>query len=219
MKKVLFFLLSVSLILSACKDRKTMDENIQLKKQIKELKLKLMQYEKLAQNMQFLIEEMEGVKARIVTNYGNIELKLFPQKAPLTCFNFITHAESGYYDGLLFHRVIKGFMIQGGDPNTRGGNVQSYGLGGPLVHIPHEFNDLKHNRGVVSMARPGNLAAGAGTQFFIVQQPAHHLDGQYTVFGKVTSGLDVVDKIADVATGANDLPKTPVKIIKLEVFK
>ncbi len=204
---------------SSCKDQKLIDENQRLKEQIKELKLKNMQYEKLAQNIQFLIEEMEGVKARIVTNLGNIEIEFFPQKAPLTCFNFIAHAESGYYDGLLFHRVIKGFMIQGGDPNTRTPNVQSYGLGGPLVHIPHEFNDLPHERGAVSMARPGNVALGAGSQFFIVQQPARHLDGQYTVFGKVTKGMEVVDKIADVPTQNNDFPVKPVQIIKIEVFK
>ena len=155
----------------------------------------------------------------MVTNYGNIEMQFFPQKAPITCFNFIAHAESGYYDGLLFHRVIKGFMIQGGDPNTRTPNVQSYGLGGPLIHIPHEFNELKHDRGMVSMARPGNEALGAGTQFFIVQKPAHHLDGQYTVFAKVISGMDVVDKIASVPVNANHLPLLPVKIIKVEVFK
>lgn len=205
--------------LTSCKDQKLIDENQQLKKQIQELKLKNMQYEKLAQNIQFLIEEMEGVKARLVTNFGNIEIEFFPQKAPLTCFNFITHAESGYYDGLLFHRVIKGFMIQGGDPNTRTPNVQSYGLGGPLVHIPHEFNELPHERGAVSMARPGNVALGAGSQFFIVQQPSRHLDGQYTVFGKVTKGMEVVDKIADVPTQSNDLPVKPVQIIKIEVFK
>ena len=205
--------------LTSCKDQKLIDENQQLKKQIQELKLKNMQYEKLAQNIQFLIEEMEGVKARLVTNFGNIEIEFFPQKAPLTCFNFITHAESGYYDGLLFHRVIKGFMIQGGDPNTRTPNVQSYGLGGPLVHIPHEFNELPHERGAVSMARPGNVALGAGSQFFIVQQPSRHLDGQYTVFGKVIKGMEVVDKIADVPTQSNDLPVKPVQIIKIEVFK
>ena len=218
MKKVILLLL-FGLVLTACQDQKIIDQNKQLKNQIQELKLKLLQYEKLAQNIQFLINEMQGVKARIVTNFGNIELELYPQKAPLTCFNFITHAESGYYDGLLFHRVIKGFMIQGGDPNTRTKNVQSYGLGGPLVHIPHEFNDLKHDRGAVSMARPGNLALGAGSQFFIVQQPAHHLDGQYTVFGHVTKGMEVVDRIANVPTGANNLPQRPVQIIKIEVFK
>ncbi len=217
-KQLVLFLLSV-LILGSCKDQTLIKENTQLKKQVKELKLKLLQYEQLAKNINFLIEQMQGVKARIVTNLGSIEMEFFPQKAPITCFNFITHAESGFYDGLLFHRVINGFMIQGGDPNTRTPNVQSYGLGGPLVHIPHEFNDLKHDRGMVSMARPGNLAAGAGTQFFIVQKPAHHLDGQYTVFAKVTSGMDVVDKIASVPTGPNDLPKRPVQIIKIEVFK
>jgi len=219
MKRFVVLAMILIAFLSSCKDQILINENQRLKEQIKELKLKNMQFEKLAQNIQFLIEDMEGVKARIVTNLGSIEIDFFPQKAPLTCFNFIAHAESGYYDGLLFHRVIKGFMIQGGDPNTRTPNLQSYGLGGPLVHIPHEFNDLPHERGMVSMARPGNVALGAGTQFFIVQQPARHLDGQYTVFGKAIKGMEVVDKIADVPTQNNNLPVKPVQIIKIEVFK
>ena len=209
---VLFFSLS-------CKDQKLKDENERLKSQISELKMEVMQYEALGQHIRFLIDEMKDIKARIVTNYGNIELSFFPSKAPITCFNFITHAESGFYDGLLFHRVIKDFMIQGGDPNTRSGNVESYGLGGPLVHIPNEFNDLHHDRGMVSMARPSNLGQGAGTQFFIVQKPARHLDHQYTIFAKVTKGMDVVDKIANVPTKQNNLPLLPVKIIKIDVFK
>ncbi|NOX88493.1 MAG: hypothetical protein GXO77_05665, partial [Calditrichaeota bacterium] len=187
MKKV--FILGVFLIfafVTSCKDKKLIEENQQLKEQVSELKLKLLQYEQLAQNIRFLIDEMKDVKARIVTNYGSIDLKFFPEKAPITCFNFIVRAESGYYDNILFHRVIKGFMIQGGDPNTRTKNINSYGLGGPLVNIPHEFNDLKHERGVIAMARPGNVALGAGSQFYITQAPAYHLDNQYTIFGKVT---------------------------------
>ena len=208
----LFFLIS-------CSNQKLSQENQRLKSQISELKMEVMQYEELGQHIQFLIDEMKDVKARIVTNYGNIELSFFPSKAPITCFSFITHAESGYYDGLLFHRVIKGFMIQGGDPNTRTDNVQSYGMGGPLVHIPNEFNDLHHDRGMVSMARVNNLADGAGSQFFIVQKAARHLDHQYTIFAKVTKGMEVVDKIANVPVNQNDLPLIPVKIIKIDVFK
>ncbi len=206
-------------VFASCNNKKIEEENKALKEQISELKLKLMQYDQLGQNIQFLIEQMKDVKARIVTNLGSIELRFFPEKAPLTCFSFITRAESGYYDGLLFHRVIKGFMIQGGDPNTRTGNVASYGMGGPLINIPHEFNDLRHERGVISMARPGEVTVGAGSQFFITQQPAYHLDGQYTIFGKVTKGMEVVDKIADIPTDQRDLPKRPVQILKIEVFK
>lgn len=221
MNKLLKFtiLLSVLLILISCNSNKIKEENERLKSQISELKMEVMQYEQLGQNIQFLIDEMKDVKARIVTNYGNIELSFFPGKAPITCFSFIAHAESGFYDGLLFHRVIKDFMIQGGDPNTRTDNVQSYGLGGPLVHIPNEFNDLHHDRGMVSMARPSNLGLGAGSQFFIVQKPARHLDHKYTIFARVTKGMDVVDKIANVPTDQNDMPKLPVKIIKIDVFK
>ncbi len=206
-------------LIVSCGNQKLAQENKRLKDQISELKMEVMQYEELGQHIQFLIDQMKDVKARIVTNYGNIEISFFPSKAPITCFSFITHAESGYYDGLLFHRVIKDFMIQGGDPNTRTDNVQSYGLGGPLVHIPNEFNDLPHDRGMVSMARVNNLADGAGSQFFIVQKPARHLDHHYTVFAKVTKGLDVVDKIANVPVDQNDLPRIPVKIIKIDVFK
>ena len=212
----LFF---IFFLMISCGGQKLSQENKRLKDQISELKMEVMQYENLGQHIQFLIDQMKDVKARIVTNYGNIEMRFFPSKAPITCFSFVAHAESGYYDGLLFHRVIKGFMIQGGDPNTRTGNVQSYGLGGPLVHIPNEFNDLHHDRGMVSMARVSDPTAGAGSQFFIVQKAARHLDHQYTVFAQVTKGMDVVDKIADVPVNDRDLPLTPVKIIKIDVFK
>ncbi len=220
MKRIIgISLLIIFFFTISCGNQKLSQENKRLKDQISELKMEVMQYETLGEHIQFLIDQMKNVKARIVTNYGNIELRFFPAKAPITCFSFIAHAESGYYDGLLFHRVIKGFMIQGGDPNTRSGNVQSYGLGGPLVHIPNEFNDLPHDRGMVSMARVNNLAEGAGSQFFIVQKPAHHLDHHYTVFAQVTKGMDVVDKIANVPVNENDLPLIPVKIIKIDVFK
>jgi peptidyl-prolyl cis-trans isomerase B (cyclophilin B) len=221
MRKILKagFLLLIAALFFSCSEKKVKEENQRLKEQISELKMQVMQYEELGQHIQFLIDQMKGVKGRIVTNYGNIEIKFFPRKAPITCFNFITHAESGYYDGLLFHRVIKDFMIQGGDPNTRTANVESYGLGGPLVHIPNEFNDLPHDRGMISMARPSNPALGAGSQFFIVQKPARHLDHQYTVFAQVTHGMDVVDKIASVPTDKDNHPLLPVKIIKIDVFK
>ena len=134
-----------------------------------------------------------------------IKAELYPDKAPNTVNNFIYLANSGYYDGLIFHRVIKGFMIQGGDPD---GN----GTGGPGYAIKGEFtangfkNDLKHDRGVLSMAR-SMMPNSAGSQFFIMHQDSPHLDGQYAAFGKVIEGIEVVDKIAEVKTDFRDKPK------------
>lgn len=168
---------------------------------------------------QFLVQKTKGVKARIKTNHGDIELEFYPEKAPLHCFNFITRAESGFYDGTLFHRVIPNFMIQGGDPLSKDKNPANDGSGGPIISIPHEFNDTKHVKGVLSMARVGDKRAGAGSQFFIMHAPNPGLDGQYTVFGKATSGLDVVDKIANLPRNDRDRPKTDARILEIEVYR
>lgn len=133
-----------------------------------------------------------------------IKLELYPEQAPNTVKNFIYLINQGFYDGLVFHRVIKGFMIQGGDPD---GN----GTGGPGYSIKGEFsqngfdNNLKHDRGVISMARSGHPDS-AGSQFFLMHQDSPHLDGKYAAFGKVTEGMDVVDEIANVQTAAQDRP-------------
>ena len=213
-------IISFALLISfSCKDQKMMDENAALKEQLKTLKQNLSLIKQTSENTKFLKKQLEGVKARIVTNYGNIELSFFNNDAPLHCFNFITRAESGFYDNTLFHRVIPGFMIQGGDPNTKTKNSASYGMGGPLVNIPHEFNKNKHEAGVLSMARQGNKALGAGSQFFITHKPTPQLDNEYTVFGKVTKGMEVVDKIANVKRNARDLPDKPVQIKTIEVYR
>ena len=144
-------------------------------------------------------------------NGGEIKLELYPGVAPITVENFEKLAKEGFYDGLIFHRVIKGFMIQGGCPDGTG-------TGGPGYQIKGEFssngveNPLKHERGVISMARSQNPNS-AGSQFFIMHQDAPHLDGQYAAFGKVVEGMDVVDEIAGTPTGFGDRPKTP-KVIK-----
>ena len=141
--------------------------------------------------------------------------ELYPEIAPNTVNNFIALANSGFYDGVVFHRVIPGFMIQGGDPS---GN----GTGGPGWHIKGEFlqngvaNPIKHVRGVISMARSMNPNS-AGSQFFIMHQDAPHLDGSYAAFGHVVNGIEVVDEIAAVATDWNDKPKTPVVMEKVEI--
>ena len=137
-----------------------------------------------------------------------IKLELYPEIAPKTVENFEKLVNSGFYNGLTFHRVIRGFMIQGGCPN---GN----GMGGPGWQIKGEFaangwkNDLKHTKGVISMARAGHPDS-AGSQFFIMHEDAPHLDGQYAAFGKVVEGIEVVDRIAAVRTGWGDKPVQPV---------
>jgi len=219
MKYRFFVLLLAAVLTFGCQDSKLKKENETLKKNIKELKITLSYIKETHKKMNFLIDQMKNVKARIVTNYGDIELSFFPEKAPLHCFNFITRAESGYYDNTLFHRVIPGFMIQGGDPVTKTDNVAAYGSGGPLVHIPHEFNSLHHDRGMLSMARVSDVSQGAGSQFFICQADVHQLDNQYTIFGKVTKGMDVVDKIANSKRNQRDLPLNPVRIKTIEVYR
>ena len=148
---------------------------------------------------------------------GIIKAELYPDIAPQSVYNFISLANSGYYDGLIFHRCIYGFMIQGGCPL---GN----GTGGPGWNIKGEFaangvnNPIKHTRGVISMARSMNPNS-AGSQFFLMHEDAPHLDGQYAAFGKVVSGMDVVDKIASVPTDWNDKPKTAVKMKTVELLE
>lgn len=146
---------------------------------------------------------------------SEIELELFYSKAPNTVANFISLANSGFYDGLTFHRVIKGFMIQGGDPD-------GVGTGGPGYSIKGEFtkngvaNNISHTRGTISMAR-GTDMDSAGSQFFICQEDSTYLDGQYAAFGKVLSGMDTVDSIASVETDANDKPTSSVVIKSIKV--
>ena len=149
-------------------------------------------------------------------NGGVITAELYPELAPNTVANFVNLVESGFYDGLIFHRVIPGFMIQGGDP-------QGTGMGGPGYSIKGEFarngfreNTLRHTRGVLSMAR-SMMPNSAGSQFFIMHADAPHLDGDYAAFGKVTDGMDVVDRIASVRTGTQDRPVVEQKIARATV--
>ena len=148
---------------------------------------------------------------------GIITCELYPDIAPQSVYNFISLANAGFYNGLIFHRVIPGFMIQGGCPDGTG-------MGGPGYCIKGEFaangvsNDLRHTRGVLSMARAQAMDS-AGSQFFIMHKDAPHLDGQYAAFGKVVAGMDVVDKIAAVRTDWNDKPTTPVKMKTVELIE
>lgn len=159
-----------------------------------------------------------GPKAIIKTKFGDIEIKFFPDLAPNHVENFIKLAKSGFYNGTIFHRVIPGFMIQGGDPNTK--NVRRkdiYGQGGPKddqgnpIYIKAEFNDQSHKRGIVSMARAGDPDS-AGSQFFIVVEDSLFLDRKYTAFGEVTRGIGVADKIVQLPRNEQDLPNERVEM-------
>ncbi|MCK4739870.1 MAG: peptidylprolyl isomerase [Deltaproteobacteria bacterium] len=155
--------------------------------------------------------ENNSVGAIIETKFGNIELTFFSDIAPNHVENFKKLAKEGLYDGTLFHRIIPGFMIQGGDPNTKGENKGSYGTGGPGYNIDAEFNDKQHRRGILSMAR-SQSPNSAGSQFFIVVKDSFFLDKQYTVFGEVVSGLDVMDKIVAEPRSGSDLPNDRIEM-------
>ena len=150
-------------------------------------------------------------------NGGSMTLELYPETAPITVENFVKLAKEGFYNGLIFHRVIAGFMIQGGDP-------QGTGMGGPGYQIKGEFaangvkNPLKHTRGVISMAR-SMMPNSAGSQFFIMHQNAPHLDGSYAAFGKMTDGFDVLDRIANVPTDWSDKPVKPQKMKSVTIVE
>lgn len=140
----------------------------------------------------------ENEKAVIKTTMGTIEFDFFPEVAPNHCANFKKLANAGFYDGVTFHRVIPGFVIQGGDIRSRDDNPANDGTGDAGYSVDAEFSDLHHDRGIISTARSPQDINSAGTQFFICVKNIRHLDGQYTIFGKVTKGMDVVDKIVAV---------------------
>ena len=154
--------------------------------------------------------------ASIETSFGKISFKLISELAPETVRNFEKLARDGFYDGTLFHRVIPGFMVQGGDPNTKTDNKGSWGQGGPGYNIKAEFSSRSHLRGIVSMARSQDPNS-AGSQFYIVTADSTFLDRQYTVFGEVTEGMDVADKIVNLERDGNDCPLEKVQMIRVTV--
>ena len=154
--------------------------------------------------------------AIIETNLGTIVFKLLPDLAPETVRNFEKLARDGFYNGTLFHRVIPGFMIQGGDPNTKSGNKSTWGMGGPSYTIKAEFSSRSHHRGIVSMARAQDPNS-AGSQFFIVTTDSTFLDRQYTVFGEVVEGIDIADKIVNLQRDRNDCPLEEAKMLHVKV--
>ena len=157
----------------------------------------------------------ENKIAELHTSLGEIDLRFFPDVAPQHVKNFIDLSEKGFYNGTKFHRVIEGFVIQGGDPNTVSGPRSTWGTGGSGKNVPAEFNSIHHARGILSMARSNNPNS-ASSQFFICVADVGQLDNQYTVFGQVTKGMDVADKIVAASKGQEN-PAEPVTLEKVVV--
>ncbi len=162
--------------------------------------------------------DMENVNVKItMDNGGEIYLELYPEYAPETVANFVSLVKEGFYDGLTFHRIIKGFMIQGGDPEGTGFGGSEKTIKGEFASNGFTQNTLSHERGVISMAR-SQMPNSASSQFFIVHEDSAFLDGNYAAFGAVTEGMDTVDEIANVPTDSNDRPVTSVTIEKMEII-
>lgn len=161
-----------------------------------------------------MTDQQTGPRVRLETTAGDMLVELLPDVAPKHVENFLKLSRDGFYDGTRFHRVISGFMIQGGDPNTKGDDERRWGTGGPGWTVAAEFNDVHHERGVLSMARSSDPNS-AGSQFFVVHGEAGFLDGQYTAFGRLVEGFDVLDEIASAPTlpgGEGSRPAEPVAI-------
>jgi peptidyl-prolyl cis-trans isomerase B (cyclophilin B) len=211
MKRLLFGLVALFLlVLSGCAKKEEAPKvtckplsDVEIQQLLEKVKQTPM--EPVAANEQAVLE----------TNYGKMVLAFFPDKAPMHCTSFKRLVVSGYYDCTTFHRVIPGFMIQGGDINSKDTIIGNEGTGGPGFSLPAEFNDSRHDKGVLSMARSQDPNS-AGSQFFIClgRERTGHLDGQYTVFGKLIEGMDVLEKIGQVQTAEGDAPVLPVVITK-----
>ncbi len=158
------------------------------------------------------MNNMTDASAILSTPHGDITIKFFPELAPGHVANFVALAKAGFYDGSVFHRVIPGFMIQGGDPNTKdAGKKHAWGTGGSGKNLKAEFNAKSHKRGILSMARASDPNS-ASCQFFIVVADSAFLDREYTVFGEVVSGMEVADKIVAAPRDGRDCPRDPVKM-------
>ena len=154
----------------------------------------------------------KSARAIIKTKFGDIEIKFYPDVAPKHVENFVKLAKAGFYNGTIFHRVIPGFMIQGGDPNTKDSlKKDTYGQGGPGHTVKAEFSDIPHKRGILSMARAADPDS-AGSQFFIVVEDSRFLDRKYSVFGEVTKGIGVADKIVNLPRDERDNPRDRIEM-------
>jgi len=162
------------------------------------------------------IDEMKLKAVLITMQDQQFTIELFPEDAPNTVYRFLELVESGYYGGMIFHRIIDGFMIQGGDPNTKNPDKSMWGQGGPGHNLKAEFSSRSHLRGIVSMARSTDPDS-AGSQFFIVTSDSTFLDKQYTVFGEVVDGMEVADKIVNLPRDGNDCPKQEAKMLEVAI--
>ena len=161
-----------------------------------------------------LLDELRNKGVIFNTQEGSFMIELFPEDAPIHVYRFLELVKSGYYEDTIFHRIIPGFMIQGGDPNTKDPDKSTWGQGGPGYNLKAEFSSRSHLRGIVSMAR-ANDPDSAGSQFFIVTSDSTFLDKQYTVFGEVVDGIEVADKIVNLPRDGNDCPEQEVKMLEV----
>lgn len=212
MRRIIPIILAIMLILAGCGNNTNFTQNTANKSE----PVKQQEVEENNENLKSA--ERSHVLITMADGLGEIKLELIPEYAPVTVDNFLDLVKKGFYDGLTFHRVIEGFMIQGGDPKGDGTGGSDKNIYGEFSANGFKKNILKHSRGVISMAR-SNHPDSASSQFFIVHQDSPHLDGGYAAFGKVISGMDVVDKIATVETDENDKPVKPVVIESIKVLE
>ncbi|HNW59598.1 MAG TPA: peptidylprolyl isomerase [bacterium] len=228
MKKIVLVLACAALLAAGC-GKKEQGENKPAAQAQKECTaLSDTQLQQLLEKVkQTPMDPVEGSEVAVLeTNYGKMVATFFTDKAPMTCTSFKRLVKAGYYDCTQFHRVIKGFMIQGGDVNSKDAIIGNEGEGGPGYSLPAEFNDTPHDLGILSMARRGDDINSAGSQFFIClsREGTRGLDGQYTAFGKLIEGIDVLQKIGDAAVtmsamGENSVPVQPIYIKKAYMEK
>lgn len=221
MKRLLFVLLTISLA-GACTpagDTATQTETTATTETAAttEAPATATQTETLAAQEEQPMSAYENKVAELHTSAGDIHIRFYPDVAPNHVRNFIDLAQKGFYDGTKFHRVIPGFMVQGGDPNTKTGDPNTWGTGGnPNKNIDAEFSTVSHKRGIVSMARAQHPNS-ASSQFFIVVSDSTFLDRQYSVFGQVTKGMEVADAIVNAPRGVNDRPNSPTTINSITI--
>ena len=217
MKKIIYGIAILAMVASAmCSCASRSDKKAATETEVSDSTKTAMEMEK---------KRMEEPEFEMVTSLGTMKIKLY-SKTPKHRENFVKLVEEKYYDGMRFHRVIEGFMIQGGDPYSRDtAKINLWGQGGPDYTVPAEFvNEYWHKKGAIAAARKGDMAnprkASSGSQFYIVHDENNclHLDGQYTIFGEVTEGLDVIDRIASVATDRYDRPYEDVMIISVKAL-
>ena len=222
MKKIIFIVL-LSFI-SCTNESDTLNQSVELN--TNEQEGDVLSNNKVYDSMpEMNIDISKKYTAVIKTSMGDMSVEFFTEDAPMTVNNFINLSRDGYYDNVIFHRVIPGFMIQGGDPNTKGDNNASYGTGGHAAKyfgignendsstwtLPAEFNNIKHKVGILSMARANNPNSG-GSQFFICAAEAPHLNGKYTVFGQVIEGLEIIEQIVNQPRDSRDNPNRRIEM-------